>query len=369
MKSALVLALIASIATNVWLYRQWQLTATKLPLNDHLPLMTRDSEASRKDLSVSKPSEILTSSPPAELNLDKLTALLNSGQFSELKYLLQQKLRQHPNNIELLLLEAELMMKTEPLSEALLHYHSLLKLPLGGELKKQIQQRITQLLQRTINELKETQSWELLAQFLEPLFQQYPTDKQITLGLAEAYGQQRKYTLMEDTLASLSPEDAQLQALRQRLRVLEKNQPDEFAQKQDVDESEYQTVPLQRYGDHYLIDVLFGSVASTLLIDTGASTTAVTQDTMNSITQQQKTIRIGVFTLRTAAGVIESEMNQVFNVSVGEFSFPQLNVMTLENTTMSEADGLLGMNVLRHFEFRIDQQRSVLLLKLRNSRS
>ncbi len=367
MKLALVVTLVLSICANVWLYYLWQSTVVFPPeTNQVAPVKTTENNTASA-ASFSKPMDTpIKTHPTTELDLTTLKTMLSEGRFSELRFQLQQRLRQQPNNIELLLLEAELMMKTEPLNDALLHYYSLLRRPLTSQTRERIQQRIKQLLQHTINELKDAQSWDLLAQFLEPLFQQLPSNKQIILTLAEAYGQQRKFTLMEDTLASLSPLDTQVEALRQRIQAKEEPKRDEFVQEQDFNDNDYHTIPLQRQGDHYLIEVVFGRISTTLLVDTGATTTAVSQQVMNAISSQQNTKLIGIFNMHTAAGVIESEMNQVFDVFMGEFSFPQLNVMTLHNASMSKADGLLGMNVLRHFEFRIDQQRSVLLLKLHN---
>ncbi|MCW8092571.1 retropepsin-like aspartic protease family protein [Alteromonas sp. ASW11-130] len=369
MKFILILALIISVTANVWLYRQWQgnaiSTAVAPPFVNsgpgHTPL-DDDSSANTTQLSVN------TSSLDG-LDVEALQSLLAEGKLSELRYKLQLKLREQPDNIELLLLEAELMMKTEPLNEALLHYYTLLRRPLDDKIRERIQQRVVHLLRETIHELEQTQSWELLAQFLEPLFQQLPTNKQIVLALAEAYGQQQKFTLMEDTLAALSAQDAQATSLRQRLRKTETPQPEEFPQMGDFNQTTYQSIPLQRLGDHYLVNVAFGPITTKLIIDTGASTTSVTRQVMDAIAEQQDTIRIGIFNMRTAGGEIDSEMNQVFGVLVGDFSFPELNVMTLPNGSMAHADGLLGMNVLRHFEFRIDQQRSLLWLKLNNSRS
>ncbi|NMH61303.1 retropepsin-like aspartic protease family protein [Alteromonas ponticola] len=371
MKYLLLLALLVSVAGNIWLYRQWQKANFSTPASK-----SQESSDSKQNNGESKLSDSFSATEPTATilpsqgaSINTLKAMLADGRYSALRFELQQRLRQKPDNIELLLLEAELMLKTEPLSDAILHYYSLLRQPLTAETRQRIEQRIAQLLQHTITELKNAQSWDLLAQFLEPLYQQLPPSEQIVLGLAEAYGQQRKFILMEDTLASLSSNDPQVEAMRQRLQSAIDFRPDALAEESTIDQSDYQTIPLQRLGDHYLIEIAFGSVAATLLIDTGASTTAVSQTVMNAISRQQDTNRIGVFNLRTAGGMIESEMNQVFNVQLGDFSFPELNVMTLQNGILSGADGLLGMNVLRHFEFSIDQQRSLLLLKLNDSRS
>ncbi|MCW8108325.1 retroviral-like aspartic protease family protein [Alteromonas ponticola] len=364
MKLALLLALIVSVTANIWLYRQWQRAFERIPVSLEHSLTISGEHAPETESNLPHSDTSVAVSAVNASNMAALKAMFDDGQYNALRDELQQRLRKHPDDIELLLLEAELMMKTEPLNEALLHYSSLLNLPFSAEIKERIKQRISHLLQQTIAELKTAQSWDLLALFLEPLHQQLPPGKQIVLALAEAYGQQRKFTLMEDTLASLPAHDSHVFALRQRLKTAALAGSDELVQAQDFDESEYQTLPLRRKGDHYLIEVWFGTVATTLLIDTGATTTALTHSVMNAITRQQHTNRIGVFNLRTAAGLVESEMNQVFDVLLGEYSFPELNVMTLQNDVLAGADGLLGMNVLRHFEFRIDQQRSVLLLKL-----
>ena len=122
----------------------------------------------------------------SETNIDALHQLLSSGNYALLNQQLNYELQRFPNNEDLLLLEAELVLRTQPLSEALIYFHDLAELPLSPNMQDNVESRITSLYDNAQKELKANRQWDLVASLNEPLFQRVPDNRRYTLQLAEA---------------------------------------------------------------------------------------------------------------------------------------------------------------------------------------
>ncbi|WP_051275243.1 retropepsin-like aspartic protease family protein [Aestuariibacter salexigens] len=273
-------------------------------------------------------------------------------------------LQQHPQDIDALLIEAELIAATEPLSEAIEHYYSLLSLPLSQSQDTQIRQRIITLTDEAIARLSDARAWDVLAMFVEPLVQLDPTERRYILALAQAYGQQSQFTLMENTLASLMPNDHDAQRLREAL--IPKSEEQIVSNRRPVAEitpkPRKQGIALTRIGDQFLVNAKLNSSGVTLLIDTGASASAITQQHFETLPRSERGTFIGRFTINTAAGQIVAPMYRMATLSIGRYSVNNTTVMILPLDDLGVADGLLGMNFLKEFDFRIDQSNALLYL-------
>jgi clan AA aspartic protease (TIGR02281 family) len=126
-------------------------------------------------------------------------------------------------------------------------------------------------------------------------------------------------------------------------------------------------IPLQRRGNHFLVEAAPGRGRSlNLLIDTGASMTIVTPAALGQRgIRYSDTGRTGVFS--TANGRVRAPIYRIDTLSVGEWQVPHLEIGVLDLGNRTDIDGLLGMNFLRHFQFFIDQNRSLLRLSLQGS--
>jgi clan AA aspartic protease (TIGR02281 family) len=121
-------------------------------------------------------------------------------------------------------------------------------------------------------------------------------------------------------------------------------------------------IPLVRSGNHFLVDARLGSQQARLLIDTGASLTMLTPDTLNRDGPgAHATGRTGLF--NTANGRVTVPIYRLDTLSVGDWQVSDLDVGVLE---LGEPgiDGLLGMDFLRHFQFFIDQNEAQLRLSI-----
>ena len=305
----------------------------------------------------------------SETNIDALHQVLSSGNYALLNQQLNYELQRFPNNEDLLLLEAELVLRTQPLSEALIYFHDLAELPLSPNMQDNVESRITSLYDNAQEELKANRQWDLVASLNEPLFQRVPDNRRYTLQLAEAYARQQKITLMEDVLASLAYDDNAANAIR-NIAYRERNYDNEVATDETLPRSELlgkdvTRVALLREGDQYRVNVEALNQTADMVLDTGASTTAITTDLFNRLGGLGRLTFIGNFDVNTASGTINAPLVHIPSFLFAGYRFNDVSALVLPTNALPNADGLLGMNILGKFDFSIRPQDSELTLKVR----
>jgi len=303
-----------------------------------------------------------------------LTTLLNDGQYALLATELTKYLKNDPLNESLLLLEGELIELTKPLPTALVHYYDLAELPLSNETLTFIDTKIATLYQQAQTQLSQDEQWELVARLNEPLYQRIPDAKHYTLNLAEAYAYQQKLTLMEDVLAALPLNDRDANIIRNKAYEMRDiantdNTPNESElAPPDAEAARYQTrVALQRIGDQYRLEAKALNQKATMILDTGASTTAISSRLFARLGRMRNLTFIGNFNVRTASGTIEAPLVQIPRFYFAGYEFNDVSAIVLPEDALPDSDGLLGMNVLGQFDFAIMPQSSELILTERDN--
>lgn len=296
---------------------------------------------------------------------------LAAQEYAKLDAFFPLYLRQYPQDVEFLLLEAEYIAHTHLLSDAIIHYHSMLSLPLNNAQQDRVQNTIARLTNRTITQLKQANSWDILAQFVEPLLQVSPTSRELILALATAYARQQQAGLMENTLASIRYDDPQAMKIRGIIQQYddEVNAQSDRATKATNDNPRKNvptgvtSIGLQKYGDQYVVESSLSGNQVYFLIDTGASTTAISRQKFKALFKLADTKFVGQFNVQTANGTVRSPMYQFASLEIAKAKVKNINVMVLPLDELGHSDGLLGMNFLREFDFRIDQQNALLHLQ------
>ena len=333
-----------------------------LPLAENTPALASAAQASSSELSDESRSALLA----------QAENLLNQERYTELRLLLRDYLQQQPLDMDFLLLEAQLIVKTELLSDAIAHYYSLTKLPMSAIESRQIQDTIAQLTQQTITQLQRAYSWDTLAIFVEPLLQFEPQNRLYILALAEAYAQQDQFSLMENILAAVDFDDPPAQRIRQFAYLRDNGKSDNTNSLQDAQPTSNgvlhnkqlrTAVALRQTGDHFIVNGLLSGNNIALLIDTGASITAISRDYFNTLPGKQKSTFIGRFSVNTAAGKLLAPMYQFSELRLNNAQVNNISVIVLPTRSLGTVDGLLGMNFLREFDFKIDQRQAELLLQ------
>ncbi len=121
---------------------------------------------------------------------------------------------------------------------------------------------------------------------------------------------------------------------------------------------EYQyRIPLEKVGEHFILEVEVNRQPITLLLDTGATLTMINENILNSSLHTLKEHIV----LNTAGGEIHAKLQEANTFTVGEIELENFQIVS-SKFKQKKADGLLGMNFLKKFKFKIDQEKSILYL-------
>ena len=244
--------------------------------------------------------------------------------------------------------------------------------------QSEIELQIEQLTENTIEQLKRNYSWDILAMFVEPLLQLEPNSRLYIVSLAMAYAELFQEGLMENVLASLEFDDPDAQNIRKIIVAQQitptKNAADDFDTGDESDESDKsdksettanlgRSIPLKQFGDQYVVEATLSGNQVALLIDTGASVTAISKQYFDNLSNRYKINFLGRFSIGTAGGSLMARIYQFRELTINHVTVENLPVVVLPMLNIKHADGLLGMNFLREFDFKIDQQQSLMFIK------
>jgi clan AA aspartic protease (TIGR02281 family) len=228
--------------------------------------------------------------------------------------------------------------------------------------QSEIERQIEKLSQNTIEQLTRNYSWDILAMFIEPLLQLEPSNRLYILSLAKAYAELLQEGLMENVLASLDADDPDAQRIRDII-VAQQQTPLNDADADTVTANLGRPIPLKQFGDQFVVEANLSSNPVALLIDTGATITAISEQYFDNLSNRYKINYLGSFNIGTAGGNIMARMYQFRELTINHVTVENLPVVILPMQGIKNADGLLGMNFLREFDFKIDQRQAVMFIK------
>lgn len=286
---------------------------------------------------------------------DYLQYLRGQNRYEELLYEVQLFLRDHPQSLDGIMLEAEAIYYTKPLNVAIIHYYELKERDLPKAQMDEVEKFIELHSSRTIQRFSGDANWGLLSAFLEPLMQVDPTNRNYIMPLAKAYGMEQQFSLMEDTLAALPFDDSRATRLRESMYSPEDTPPAVPQIMLEPDLPNYQqtrkgtAVRLSRENNKLMARARVENRPLHLLVDTGASVTALKLSLQSKIARKGE--YLGIFTVQTAGGAIASPMYRVDDFYLGQHNLSNVAVMLLEDENLGDNDGLLGMNILSKFNF------------------
>lgn len=301
---------------------------------------------------------------PAEELFELIQALQSNKQYEELTLPLRAYLKLYPDDYRAWLIEADHILHTEPLSAAIAAYYDLLGKPLPIEEMNKVKGIIQVNTSKVIQQLSGDTSWDLLATFIEPLLQIDPLNRRYIMGLAKAYGMQEQFILMENVLAALAYDDAKAQQLRKSVYQPETsdteiNKQDEISETASLSKRK---VTVTGNGEQFFVMTTIHRSRHLLLLDTGASTTAISQRVFKKIPERDKEF-VGRFTVQTAGGALEAPLFRLSNIKIGDIVVNNVSVIVLPQDSFTGTfQGLLGMNVLRNFDFRFDPEKQKMTL-------
>lgn len=180
---------------------------------------------------------------------------------------------------------------------------------------------------------------------------------------------------MENTLASL-PDQHPIMIQTRRLWEAKFNVPgdnqtqrnlaatDKFTEQPSrIDEPADMIIPLKNKRNQWYAPLNIGSTTFELLVDTGASTTAISGEAFERLAPEQRQF-LGRILINTASGQTQARLYNMKQVMLGGWQLDQVDVLVLPVDRLSGFDGLLGMDILNRPQVIIDQISGALEVRL-----
>jgi clan AA aspartic protease (TIGR02281 family) len=203
------------------------------------------------------------------------------------------------------------------------------------------------------------------------LYDSHPSYARFQLELAQAHLRLNDYQSASSYLDPLVY-DAELGAIAQQLlaninsslaRQEKTLTPIEPVRQSDSRTSDIR-IPLLRTGNSLLVDVAINSSSIRLLLDTGASITSLSSDTIRrlGLTPTGRSI-----SLSTANGLTQSQLYSADRLNLGPLRLNNLLVAEVDFGRAGQVQGLLGTDVLKHvsreYSYLIDDQKNALIFR------
>lgn len=213
---------------------------------------------------------------------------------------------------------------------------------------KDLSYKLQTVAQKYIEVLNEKESYVLLIYFLEEMVNTEEDNSFYRYTLAKLYLKLEREEEAKELLLRLKVDENYTKDVSQLLIGLGEGEKSEKAYRY--------AIPLERYGDHYILSVRLEGIAFRLLLDTGATYIFLDEEkaTMFEILQED-------LTLQTASTDISAKLCNVGSLEVGDLKLSNVQV-TVAPFVREGVDGLLGMNFFKQFSFFIDQKENMLYL-------
>ena len=258
----------------------------------------------------------------------------------------------HHDDAEISQLVAEAYLKAdEPLQAIKAFYATKQQIDEASELER-VSTQIHQLVYQYHSQLEQQQLWSDLLSLYEYLVGAEPEYSQYYFSQAKLFIQLKDYSNASHALAYIV-NDPQLGSEATKLM--------DYVDRALTGEVR---IPITQQGSSYLVPVRLNRAFDlTLLIDTGASISAISAAKFRAISGEARPIFVEIQQISTANGVIKAPLYRFKQLALGNQIAEDVSFIVIDN--FKEADGLLGMNVLAQFNFQINQEDQVLLLNQR----
>ena len=199
-----------------------------------------------------------------------------------------------------------------------------------------------------ISKLSKSENLKSLIEFLTNRINKGILMEFYSFELAKAYLKLKKYVDSATLLEELKEDDIYKE---RAIKLLA------FIQEKLEEQAEYPVqIPLIREGVHFLVEAYVDNTSILLMIDTGASVTSIDSNLINHL----KILKNNAL-FHTAGGDTYETIFQAKSFIIGSISLENFNIVGLSFPN-NNFNGLLGMNFLGQFKFKIDQKEAILFL-------
>ncbi|MFQ5470241.1 MAG: TIGR02281 family clan AA aspartic protease [Gammaproteobacteria bacterium] len=276
-------------------------------------------------------------------------SLLNNQVKLALQYL-DEALCLFDRDSELYILKAEAARKSDQLEAARRHLHKAIELEPG--LVESIYPHIRQLVIALARGRNKTLSNQDIIQILEKEIPNDPLFPDYRHLLGKLHFEQGSYNDAMISLAYAIQLDGSLdEALSPLIESAEHR----------INNPAYIEIPLIRHGSVFSVNASINNQPDTyaFILDTGATYTAISEETLN---RSGLNIPFGAseITMNTANGPVIAPVLQMDTITLAGASVKNIDVTIVND--LESFDGLLGLSFLEQFNFRVDQDKNLLIL-------
>jgi clan AA aspartic protease (TIGR02281 family) len=262
---------------------------------------------------------------------DAIVALARAGRPERARALLADYLAANPQDGAGLLADADLRLMEGRNVEALDPLLSLLQFADEPELIRQAREKLRLVVNVHETGLLNRRDFGALVRFYEDLVARDPRFDGHRLALARwllRSGRAREAQAVLDETGLVGVDPAALADLQAQVRLSRTG------------------LPVEQADGALHVRASAGGAALRLLVDTGATTTALSRERALSLAAEPAGERVRV---RTAGGLVAAEIYRLRDVEVGPLYLEVLPVLVLDQPLPDGVDGLLGMDVLGRF--------------------
>ncbi len=237
-----------------------------------------------------------------------------------------------------LLLESHYHSSNKQWQEAMVPLMAAAEFPESNEQLEQIRASQAQLIEKIYADFTERDDWLGLSEYFEALLLRDPNYDRIRLWLANGHAQAGDLDAAIRTLDNTGTQGVSQQEINELRDTLLR--------------SDIETVRFRDEGGALVARATINATAIELLVDTGATTTALATNTLR---------RLGAYPInesaqvQTASGRITAQLYRVPELIVENTRFRDLTVLALDNPP-ARWDGLLGMDLLREMNVDLSGQ-------------
>lgn len=208
-------------------------------------------------------------------------------------------------------------------------------------------------IQKVLFDLESKGMWDDLIKFIDQILWHMPNEKKYLLKLAEAYYLNGNDNFSKNILETIGHDKKYAKSIGiLKSKIYKKN-------------LQNASVLLKKYNSHFLVDGDLNNIKVSLLIDTGATISVITDRFFqkNKSSLSAKYLRSSF--INTAGGRIEAPVYLIPIFSIKDYVVKNIEFVVIEFSEDETIDGLLGMNYLKEFKFEIDQDNEILILNPR----
>jgi len=197
-----------------------------------------------------------------------------------------------------------------------------------------------------IDRLLQQEKYAQLIAFLEEMITYDSTDNFYAFRLAQLYIKLDKTDEASLLLEGLKYDEVYAQNVKTLLNSIDNKEEEHY---------EY-AIPLQHYGEHYVVTVLLDGTAFNLVLDTGATFIFIDEDKASMFEVLRDDL-----VLQTAGNDVHAKLCSASTMKIGNLELSNIQV-TIAPFKRDGIDGLLGMNFFKQFTFFINQEEDILYL-------